>query len=188
TPEIVRELDRALTRFADVDERFVGRDVRDVPGAGAAGGLGAGLLAFLDARLISGAKLVLDAVGFERRLAGASLVITGEGRIDRQSLYGKLTQAVTLAARARGVPVVAVAGGLGEGHEAMRDIGVERIEMLAASPAEREAAMRDPLPRIEAAAERAVRARAKANGYRVGDGSRDPLVAQDEHGTLAHNR
>ena len=127
-------------------------------------GLGAGLLAFLDARLISGAKLVLDAVGFERRLAGASLVITGEGRIDRQSLYGKLTQAVTLAARARGVPVVAVAGSLGEGHEAMRDIGVEHIEMLAASPAEREAAIRDPLPRIEAAAERAVRARAKANG------------------------
>src|SRR5213594_188713 len=164
TPEIVRELDAALTRFADVVERFVGRDVRNVPGAGAAGGLGAGLLAFLDARLISGAKLVLVAVGFERRLAGASLVITGEGRIDRQSLYGKLTQAVTLAARARGVPVVAVAGGLGEGHEAMRDIGVERIEMLVTSPAEREAAMRDPLPRIEAAAERAVRARAKANG------------------------
>ena len=164
TPEIVRELDAALTRYADVVERFVGRNVRDVPGAGAAGGLGAGLLAFLDARLISGAKLVLDAVGFERRLAGASLVITGEGRIDRQSLYGKLTQAVTLAARARGVPVVAVAGSLGEGHEAMRDIGVEHIEMLAASPAEREAAIRDPLPRIEAAAERAVRARAKANG------------------------
>src|SRR5438093_2290137 len=164
TPQMVVELDAALARYADVIEDFVGRNVRDVPGAGAAGGLGAGLLAFLDARLISGAKLVLDAVGFERRLAGASLVITGEGRIDRQSLYGKLTQAVTLAARARGVPVVAVAGGLGGGHEALRDIGVEHIEMLAASPAEREAAIRDPLPRIEAAAERAVRARAKANG------------------------
>src|SRR5439155_1102043 len=153
-----------LAAAASGAHRIVGGDVRNVPGAGAAGGLGAGLLAFLDARLISGAKLVLDAVGFERRLAGASLVITGEGRIDRQSLYGKLTQAVTLAARARGVPVVAVAGSLGEGHEAMRDIGVEHIEMLAASPAEREAAIRDPLPRIEAAAERAVRARAKANG------------------------
>ena len=164
TPEIVRELDAALTRYADVVERFVGRNVRDVPGAGAAGGLGAGLLAFLDARLVSGAKLVLDAVGFERKLVGASLVITGEGRIDRQSAYGKLTQAVTLAARARGVPVVAVAGGLGEGHEAMRNIGVERIETLTASPAERDAAMRDPLPRIESAAERAVRAHAKANG------------------------
>src|SRR5438128_12293865 len=113
SPEVVRELDAALARYADVVEAFIGRPIRDVPGAGAAGGLGAGLLAFLDARLVSGAKLVLDAVGFERKLVGASLVITGEGRIDRQSAYGKLTQAVTLAARARGVPVVAVAGGLG---------------------------------------------------------------------------
>jgi glycerate 2-kinase len=154
TPEMVTELDAALARYADVVERFIGRAVRDVPGAGAAGGLGAGLLAFLDARLLSGSLLVLDAVGFERRLDGASLVITGEGRIDGQSVYGKLTQAVTVAARTRGVPVFAVAGLLGPGHEAMRDEGIERIETLAASPSEREAAMRDPLPRIEAAAER----------------------------------
>jgi glycerate kinase len=164
TPEVVRELDAALARYADVLERFVGRSVRNVPGAGAAGGLGAGLVAFLDARLVSGAKLVLGAVGFERKLDGATLVITGEGRVDRQSAYGKLTQAVTLAARARGVPVVAVAGSVGEGHEALRDIGVERIETLATTPAERDEAMREPLPRIEAAAERVVRARANATG------------------------
>ena len=164
TPEIVRELDAALARYADVVERFVGRSIRDVPGAGAAGGLGAGLLAFLDARLVSGAQLVLSAVAFERRLDGATLVITGEGRIDRQSTYGKLTQAVTLAARAHGVAVVAVAGALGAGHEAMRDIGVERIETLASTAAERDAAMRDPLPRIEAAAERVVRARTNPHG------------------------
>ena len=164
TPEIVRELDAALARYADVVERFVGRSIRDVPGAGAAGGLGAGLLAFLDARLVSGAQLVLSAVAFERKLDGAALVITGEGRIDRQSTYGKLTQAVTLAARAHGVAVVAVAGALGAGHEAMRDIGVERIETLASTAAERDAAMRDPLPRIEAAAERVVRARTNPHG------------------------
>src|SRR5437868_6258960 len=91
TPDIVRELDDALARYADVLERFVGRPVRDVPGAGAAGGLGAGLLAFLDARLVSGAQLVLTAVDFASRLKGAALVITGEGRIDRQSGFGKLT-------------------------------------------------------------------------------------------------
>lgn len=156
TAEMVRELDAALATYADVVERFVGRNVRDVPGAGAAGGLGAGLVAFLDARLVSGSRLVLDAVGFERELDGATLVITGEGRIDGQSVYGKLTQAVTVAARSRGVPVMAVAGMLGAGHEAMQDAGVERIETLATSAAEREAAMRDPLPRIEAAAARLV--------------------------------
>jgi glycerate kinase len=154
TPEMVRELDAALARYADVVERFVGRPVRDVPGAGAAGGLGAGLLAFLDARLVSGSQLVLDAVGFAGKLEGASLVITGEGRIDGQSVYGKLTQAVTVAARKRNVPVMAVAGMLGPGHEGMRDAGVERIETLASGPSDREAAMRDPLPLIEAAAER----------------------------------
>lgn len=154
TPEIVRELDAALTRYADVVERFVGRPIRDIPGAGAAGGLGAGLLAFLDARLVSGAQLVLDAVRFERRLDGATLVVTGEGRIDGQSVYGKLTQAVTAAARRRGVRVVAVAGMLGEGHEAMRDAGIDTIETLITSERDREVAMREPLPRIEAAAER----------------------------------
>lgn len=154
TPEMVSELDAALARYADVVERFVGRSVRDVPGAGAAGGLGAGLVAFLDARLVSGARLVLDALGFDKRLDGASLVITGEGRIDGQSAYGKLTQAVTAAARDRAVPVVAVAGMTGEGHEAMIEMGLTRIETLAASDAERVAAMRDPLPRIEDAARR----------------------------------
>src|SRR6267143_1603641 len=97
TPEIVRELDAALARYADVVEAFVGRPIREVPGAGAAGGLGAGLLAFLDARLVSGADLVLRAVGFDERLRGADLVITAEGRIDRQSGYGKLNGDVTAA-------------------------------------------------------------------------------------------
>lgn len=161
TPEMVGELDAALARYADVVERHIGRPVRDVPGAGAAGGLGAGLLAFLDARLVSGAMLVLDAVGFERSLGGVSLVITGEGRIDGQSVYGKLTQAVTAAARARGVSVVAVAGMVGEGVQAMRDAGIEAIETLAASAEERPAAMRDPLPRIERAAARLVQSRSE---------------------------
>ena len=167
TAEIQRELEAALTQYADVVEAFVGRDVRSVAGAGAAGGLGAGLIAFLDARLVSGSALVLDAVGFDKRLVGADLVITGEGRIDGQSIYGKLTHAVTVAAKRRGVPVVAVAGMIGPGHEAMRDAGIEAIETLASgSDADREAAMRDPLPRIEDAAERLVRGRAAARGSR----------------------
>jgi glycerate 2-kinase len=167
TPEIQRELEAALARYAEVVERFVGRDVRSVPGAGAAGGLGAGLIAFLDARLVSGSALVLDAVAFEKRLVGADLVITGEGRIDGQSVYGKLTHAVTVAAKRRGVPVVAVAGIVGPGHEAMREAGIEAIETLAmTSTEERDAAIRAPLPRIEDAAERLMRARAPAQRSR----------------------
>ncbi|OLC51399.1 MAG: glycerate kinase [Chloroflexi bacterium 13_1_40CM_4_69_19] len=158
TPEIVRELDAALARYADVLEAFVGRRIRDVPGAGAAGGLGAGLLAFLDARLVSGAELVLGAVRFADRVRGADLVITGEGRIDRQSAYGKLTGAVTAAARAAGVPVVAVVGGVGAGHESagLGDIAV------ASEGVSLEEAMARPLPLIERAAERLVRAHATA--------------------------
>src|SRR5213594_704186 len=104
TPEIVRELDAALARYADVVETFVGRSIREVPGAGAAGGLGAVL--------------------FAERLRDADLVITGEGRIDRQSGFGKLTGAVTTAARRAGIPVLAVAGGVGEGHETLALDGI----------------------------------------------------------------
>jgi glycerate kinase len=155
TPEIVRELDAALAQYADVVEAFVGRTIRDVPGAGAAGGLGAGLLAFLDARLVSGAELVLRTVGFAERVVGADLVVTGEGRIDGQSSYGKLTGAVTAAARHAGVPVVAVAGGLGTGHETL---GLDAIA-VASEGVPIAQAMREPLPLIEHAAERLLRAR-----------------------------
>ncbi|HEY7625000.1 MAG TPA: glycerate kinase [Candidatus Limnocylindria bacterium] len=155
TPEIVRELDAALARYADVVEAFVGRPVRDVPGAGAAGGLGAGLVAFLDARLGSGAELVLGAVAFAKRVAGADLVITGEGRLDRQSGYGKLTGAVVAAARAARVPVMAVAGGIGEGHDVL---GLDAIA-VASEGVPIAQAMRDPLPLIEHATARALRAR-----------------------------
>src|SRR5947209_14789432 len=118
TPQMVKELDAALATYADVIEDFVGRNVRDVPGAGAAGGLGAGLLAFLDARLRSGAERVLDAPKVGPRIAGADLVITGEGRVDAQSAYGKLTQAVTRAARDAGVRAAMIVGGTAPGYEA----------------------------------------------------------------------
>ena len=154
TPEVVAELDRALARYADVIERFVGRSIRDVPGSGAAGGLGAGLLAFLDARLVSGADLVLRAVDFTKHLKGAGLVITGEGRIDRQSGFGKLTGAVAAAARRAGIPVAGVAGSVGPGHEAL-SLDAIAVASDGVSIAQ---AMADPLPLIERAAERVVHA------------------------------
>jgi glycerate kinase len=154
TPQMIAELDAALTRYADVIEDFVGRNVRDVPGAGAAGGLGAGLLAFLDARLRSGAELVLDATKFASRVAGADLVVTGEGRADAQSAYGKLTQAVTHAARDAGVRVAMVVGGTAPGYEALLSQGVEAIEVSTPEGMPLADAMRNPEPLIEEAAAR----------------------------------
>ena len=154
TPATVAELEAALACFADVIEAFVGRSVRDVPGAGAAGGLGAGLVAFLDARLRSGAELVLDATRFAARAAEADLVITGEGRVDLQSGYGKLTQAVTVAARRAGRPVVAVAGGIGPGYEALYESGLGALELIADGPTSLADAMAHAEALIESAAAR----------------------------------
>lgn len=109
-PAQVRALDAALGHFADVVADATGRDRRTVPGAGAAGGVGFAALALLGATLRPGIGLVLDLVGFADRLAGADLVVTGEGALDEQTLHGKAPAGVAAAARAAGVPVVAVCG------------------------------------------------------------------------------
>jgi glycerate kinase len=106
TPEQVATLDAALEHWADV----LGPGARDTPGAGAAGGVGYAALAVLGARLRSGIEIVLDLVGFDAALAGADLVVTGEGALDEQTLHGKAPAGVASAARAAGVPVVAVCG------------------------------------------------------------------------------
>ena len=124
TPAMVEALDAGLARLADAVERDLGVAVRDVPGAGAAGGLGAGLMAFLGARLRSGVELVIQAVGLEERLRGADLVLVGEGQMDAQSAYGKVPVGVSRLARGLGVPAVAIVGSLGEGYEAVHDEGI----------------------------------------------------------------
>ncbi len=110
TPEQVDRLDAALGHWADVVAAATGTDERDTPGAGAAGGVGFAALALLGADLRPGIGLVLELVGFADRLAGADLVVTGEGSLDEQTLSGKAPAGVAAAAAARGVPVVAVAG------------------------------------------------------------------------------
>lgn len=110
SPEMVESLDKALRRYADVVHVTTGRDVADSPGAGAAGGLGEAFLAFFNSELKPGVDAVLDLVGFDRAVQGASLVITGEGRIDSQTLFGKLPLGVCRRAAAAGVPTVAIAG------------------------------------------------------------------------------
>lgn len=106
----VRKLDAALAHLADVVSWHTGTDLRDTPGAGAAGGVGYAALALLGAELRPGAEVVLELTGFHDALAGADLVVTGEGSLDGQTLHGKAPAAVAAAARAAGLPVVAVAG------------------------------------------------------------------------------
>lgn len=108
--EDVAMLDRGLANFADVIHQCLGRDIVNVPGSGAAGGLGGGFLAFSNAVLKSGIDMVLDAIGFDSIIDGADLVITGEGRIDSQTFRGKAPYGVMLRARARRIPVYAIGG------------------------------------------------------------------------------
>ena len=126
----IRELDAALANFAAVIERDLGKRVADVPGAGAAGGAGAGLIAFLDATLVPGAPLVVEASGFDAKLKGADLVITGEGQADAQTGYGKAPGEVAKRAKAARIPVLLIAGSKGSGWEALRGLGVTAVVTL----------------------------------------------------------
>ncbi|MER7556674.1 glycerate kinase [Nocardioides sp. NPDC126508] len=123
-PDQVRRLDAALAHWADVVAESTGADHRDHPGAGAAGGVGFAAVALLDAELRSGIDLVLELVDFEAGLAGATLVVTGEGALDEQTLHGKAPAGVAAAAARAGVPVVAVCGVNHLDHERLRAAGI----------------------------------------------------------------
>jgi len=127
TPEMVQLLDQNLTHFADVVEASLGRSFRNIEGAGAAGGLGASLVAFLNAELKRGIQIVLDAVNFDEVVEDANLVITGEGRIDSQTIYGKTPIGVAKAAKKYGVPVIGVAGSLSKDCDVVYEHGIDAL-------------------------------------------------------------
>lgn len=110
TPMQVLSLELNMRRFSAVAAKKFGRDLSEEPGAGAAGGIGFALMAFVNAEMRSGSDAVLDTIGFDNIIKDAGLVITGEGRMDSQTLLGKLPQGVLLRARASGVPTVALTG------------------------------------------------------------------------------
>jgi glycerate kinase len=157
TPEMVRELDAALGRYAELARAATGRDVAGIPGAGAAGGLGAGLLFFTPARLRPGVEIVLETTGFDQAIRGADLVLTGEGRTDFQTAMGKAPIGVALAARRHGVPVVCLSGGLGPGANDVLSLGIDALASVAPGPMALEEAMANGSALIEAAAARACR-------------------------------
>ncbi len=126
-PALADLLDQQLRAGADVIRRVLGKDVALLAGAGAAGGMGAGMAAFFGARLQMGIDAVLDTVGFEEAARGAHCIFTGEGKIDSQSLRGKVVMGVARRAKPLGVPVVAVVGDIGDDIEAAYDQGVSAI-------------------------------------------------------------
>ncbi|MEE8507728.1 MAG: glycerate kinase [Myxococcota bacterium] len=128
-PEMVELLERGLSRLADVIERDLDKDVRHVAGAGAAGGLGAGALAFFDADLVSGVEAMIEATGLAEALAGADWVVTGEGRFDEQSLYGKVVAGVLAAAGRATVPVAVIAGSSTISPDRAPELGLRAIEV-----------------------------------------------------------
>ncbi len=134
TPELVEQLDAALGNFAEVVERDIGRSIDDVPGSGAAGGLGGGMMAFLDGSLRAGVDIVLDQVGLNEQLEGADLVITGEGQLDFQTVYHKAPIGVAWRAKERGIPVIAISGSLGQGFEDVHPEGIDAVASIVCAP------------------------------------------------------
>ena len=134
SPEQVHLLDQALGHFADHCARVLPRDVRQEPGSGAAGGLGFAAKAFFGAQFRAGVEVVAELVGLAEAVKGADLVITGEGRFDAQTLRGKTPFGVASIARAEGVPVVVLAGTLGEGYQALYEHGINAAFALTSGP------------------------------------------------------
>ena len=157
SPKVVAELDAALANFARVVQRDLGAEVLDPPGAGAAGGLGAGLMAFTGAELRSGIEMVCEVLEFDQHLAGADLVITGEGRADESTIYNKAPVGVARRAMAQGVPTIILAGSLGPGYQALYQHGVAGVVCIADRPMSFERSLARTAELLQGAAERTVR-------------------------------
>lgn len=156
-PDMVKLLDKNLAHYAGIIKEQLGIDFAEAPGAGAAGGLGYALLAFMGAKMGSGIDTMLDGVGFDRYLEDCDLVITGEGKIDGQSAFGKVPVGISKRAKKYGVPVLAIVGDIGEGAEAVYDYGIDSIMSSVNKAMPLSEAMERSAELLEEAAVRAMR-------------------------------
>ena len=154
TPEMVQQLDAGLAKYASCARQATGRDVAEKAGAGAAGGLGAGLMFFTPAQLKPGVEIVLDAVGFSDIVRDADFVITGEGRTDFQTAFGKAPVGVAKVAKTHGVPVFCISGGLGDGADDVLAQGIDAVMSICDRPLSLEECMSAGAQLIEPAAAR----------------------------------
>ncbi|MBS4914034.1 MAG: glycerate kinase [Veillonella sp.] len=145
------QLDSYLHHYADCLLRDLGVDVLDVPGAGAAGGLGAGMMAFAKAHKKSGIDAVMELIRMEENIKGASLVITGEGRMDNQTAFGKAPIGVALAAQKYEIPVIAVVGGVALGTETVYEKGISLVLDIVNEPMQLDYAMKEVIPLAQGA-------------------------------------
>jgi len=134
TPEMVQQLDTALKNYAEVIRKQLKIDIENIPGAGAAGGLGGGLVAFTGAKLASGFQLVAEILDLENRIANADFVITAEGKLDVQTINGKAPFGVAQLAKKHNKPVIGVAGTLGKGYEKLYDHGFDLLISIINKP------------------------------------------------------
>ncbi len=135
TPEMVDELDKSLEHYGEVIKKQIGADVIDIPGAGAAGGIGAAFHTFFEVEFKSGIEAILKMIDFDAEIKGADLVITGEGRIDEQTAYGKVPVGVAEHAKKVGdIPVIALGGSIENGAEAVYENGISAMFSIANGP------------------------------------------------------
>ena len=157
TREMIEMLDTNLAHFDKILQQDLNRSVGNVPGAGAAGGLGAGLMAFLNASLKSGIKIVTEATQLHKRFASADLVITGEGQINFQTVFGKTPVGVAKVAKIHNIPVIAIAGSIADRSDGVYDAGIDAMIDIVPEPMTLETAIENATTLIETAAERAGR-------------------------------
>ncbi|MCX5777267.1 MAG: glycerate kinase [Candidatus Firestonebacteria bacterium] len=156
-PRMVKVLDKALTKYARIIKRDLGIDVSRLKGGGAAGGIGAGLFAFTGAKLQKGIEIIINITEFEKKLKNCSLVITGEGQIDSQSIFGKVPVGVAQIAKKHGIPVLCIAGSIGDINNDLYKTGISSVVTLVNGPVTLEKAIENASPLLTAATERTFR-------------------------------
>ncbi|MCB0706801.1 MAG: glycerate kinase [Saprospiraceae bacterium] len=149
SPEEVLLLEKGMIHYAQIIEKHFGKTIASIPGAGAAGGMGAASLAYLNARLRPGVELVMDLCGFEEALQGVNLIFTGEGRIDAQTLHGKLIKGICTLAAKQQIPVIGLCGSLGADPEMIRKIGLLAAFSITPGPMTLEEALKQTAQNLE---------------------------------------
>jgi len=164
TDEQLAILEANMESIIGVVETATSKTVRDTPGAGAAGGLGAGLMAFAGADLRPGIRLVLDACGFREKISGASLIFTGEGKVDWQTAFGKTISGVAGEAKQQSIPVIVIAGAVGDDTDELYDIGVTSLFSICSMPMNLDEAMKHADVLIRRSVERVMRLASVSSG------------------------
>ncbi len=165
TPETVKRLDEGLRNFSAVIKGQLNLEIKDLPGAGAAGGLGGGLVAFLDARLESGIQIMIQSSNLEQTIKDSDLVITGEGKTDEQTAFGKVPYGIGQIAKKYNIPVVCLSGALSEGSEQLYNHGVTALFSAIHRDMTLKEAMDNTYEMVKSASENIVRLFAVSHGY-----------------------